>query len=59
MSGRFIFTGKETNNGDKNLILNDLLSKKINNLIIHSIPLSTSTVASGIRIVGKYAQKIF
>jgi hypothetical protein len=53
MSGSFIFTGKETNNGDKNLILNDLLSKKINNLIIHSIPLSNSVFASYMRYIGK------
>ena len=56
MSGSFIFTGKETNNGDKNLILNDLLSKKINNLIIHSIPLSNSVFASYMRYIGKSYQ---
>ena len=56
MSGCFIFTGKETNNGDKNLILDDLLSKKINNLIIHSIPLSNSVITSYMRYVGKAYQ---
>ena len=56
MSGCFIFTGKETNNGDKNLILDDLLSKKINNLIIHSIPLSNSVITSYMRYVGKIYQ---
>ena len=56
MSGCFIFTGKETNNGDKNLILDELLSKKINNLIIHSIPLSTSPGVSLVRYVGQRAQ---
>ncbi len=52
MSGCFIFTGKETNNGEKNLILDNLLSEKINNLVIHSIPLSTSPVASGLKYMG-------
>ncbi len=58
MSGSFIFTGKETNNGDKNLILDDLLSKKINNLIIHSIPLSNSVFVSSMRYIGKVCQTI-
>ena len=56
MSGCFIFTGKETNNGEKKLILDDLLSKKINNLIIHSIPLSNSNFASFMRVLGKSYQ---
>ena len=56
MSGCFIFTGKETNNGEKNLILDDLLSKKINNLVIHSIPLSTSLAAAGIKYIGNSLQ---
>ena len=58
MSGCFIFTGKETNNGEKKLNLNDLLSKKINNLIIHSIPLSTSPGVSLVRYVGQRAQDL-
>ena len=57
MSGCFIFTGKETNNGEKKLILDDLLSKKINNLVIHSIPLSTSPVVSGIKYIGFELQR--
>ena len=56
MSGCFIFTGKETNNGEKNLILDNLLSEKINNLVIHSIPLSNSVITSYIRTWGKLYQ---
>ena len=56
MSGCFIFTGKETNNGEKNLILDDLLSQKINDLIIHSIPLSNSVLSSYFRTLGKVYQ---
>ncbi len=56
MRGCFIFTGKENNNGEKNLILDNLLSEKINNLVIHSIPLSTSPVVTGIRFIGGVLQ---
>ena len=52
MSGCFIFTGKETNNGEKKLILDNLLSTTIDNLVIHSIPLSTSPIASGLKYIG-------
>ena len=39
MSGSFISTGKETNNGDKKLEIENLLSYNIESLIIYSIPL--------------------
>lgn len=39
MSGSFKSTRKETNNGDKKLEIENLLSYKIESLIIYSIPL--------------------
>ena len=53
MSGSFTSTGKKTNQGQKNLDLGNLLYTKINNLVIHAVPLSNSFFASYIRIGGK------
>ncbi len=58
MSGCFISTGKMTNNGQKNLDIENLLSIKINNLSIHSIPLSDSWLTSYIRYAGKVYQPL-
>ena len=53
MSGSFTSTGKKTNQGQKNLDLGNLLYTKINNLVIHAVPLSNSVFASYIRMGGK------
>ena len=59
MSGCFISTGKMTNNGEMNLDIKDLLSIKINNLVIHAIPLAEGPLVSYTRLIGKYAQVIY
>lgn len=56
MSGCFRSTGKETNNGKKNLYIGDLLYLKIRNLVIHCIPLSNNFITSYARGIGKYMQ---
>ena len=53
MSGSFNSTGKKTNQGQKNLDLGNLLYTKINNLVIHAVPLTNSVLASLIRARGK------
>ena len=58
MSGCFRSTGKQTNNGDKNFEIEDLLYIKINNLVIHSIPLSDNWATSYARTYGKIYQPL-
>ena len=58
MSGCFISTGKKTNDGQKDLDIQDLLPIKINNLAIHSIPLSDSWLTSYMRYGGKIYQPL-
>ena len=56
MSGCFTSTGKKTNQGEKILELGDLVYTKINDLVIHAVPLSDSYFTSYLRAVGKYNQ---
>jgi hypothetical protein len=56
MSGCFTSTGKKTNQGEKILELGDLVYTKINDLVIHAIPLSDSYFTTSLRAQGKYYQ---
>ena len=48
-----------TNNGEMGLDIQDLLSIKINNLVIHAIPLAEGPLVSYARFIGKYIQVIY
>jgi hypothetical protein len=56
MSGCFASTGKKTNQGEKILELGDLVQTKINDIVIHAIPLSDSYFISILRFYGKLFQ---
>ena len=58
MSGQFISSGLLTNNGLKELDINDYLNSKIKDLSIHVIPLSIGKNFSTFQRIGSYI-KIF
>jgi len=58
MSGQFISSGLLTNNGLKELDINDYLNSKIKDISIHVIPLSIEKTFSTFQTIGSYI-KIF
>ena len=56
MSGLFKSTGMLTNEGIENLDIHEYLNSVIEDLVIHVIPLSTSTSISNLRIIGGFAK---
>ena len=58
MSGSFASTGKKTNGGENTLELGDLLYTRINDIVIHAVPLSNSFFTSYLRTLGKKYQAI-
>ena len=56
MSGCFISTGKETNNGENLLDIDDLLDIKIQSLVIHCVPLSNDLMTRTVIGHGKHLQ---
>ena len=58
MSGQFISSGHLTNNGLKELNINDYLNSKIKDISIHVIPLSIGKTFSTFQMIGSYI-KIF
>ncbi len=54
MSGKIISTGMLTNNGEIKLDITKYLNLKIKDIVIHIIPLSTSSAVKACRTVGMY-----
>ena len=59
MSGSFRSTGKQTNKGEAQLNISDILNVRIESLDIYSIPLSTGFFGNLIRGFEKFSNLFF